>query len=179
MFYQFAKEMKCKVEGLSLGQGQDKKAERMIENGIQTGNWVYLQNCHLYVSWMTKLEQICQNLNPDTIHKKFRMWLTSMPSKAFPVSILQNGVKIVLEPPKGLKANLTNAYYKLDDDKLNVTDKPGAYKKILFALCFFHAIVQDRRKFGALGWNCPYDFNDTDFEISKVQMERLFSMMKY
>lgn len=40
------------------------------------------------------------------------------------------------------QANLKSAYYKLDNDKLNVTFNPAVYKKLLFALCFFHASVQ-------------------------------------
>jgi dynein heavy chain len=98
-----------------------------------------------------------------------------MPSRAFPVAILQNGVKMTLEPPKGLKANMKNAYFKLDDDKINITNKPFQYKKLLFALCFFHASVQDRRKYGPLGWNIPYAFNDTDLEISKAQLENFLN----
>ena len=112
MFNAFAEEMDMgkKTKGISLGQGQDVVAEQMIKDGIEKGTWVYLQNCHLYVSWMTKLEQICENIDPDNCHRNFRLWLTSMPSKAFPVSILQNGIKMTVEPPKGLKANLRNAY---------------------------------------------------------------------
>ena len=172
-FMEFAKLMKFdkKVAGVSLGQGQAPRAEAMIAAGTQKGTWVYLQNCHLYLSWLTTLERICEDFSPETTHKDFRLWLTSMPAGRFPVSVLQNGVKMTNEPPKGLKANLRNAYFKLDNDKLNRTTKPDKYKKLLFGLSFYHAIAQERRKYGPLGWNIPYEFNDTDLDISVGQLE--------
>jgi len=41
------------------------------------------------------------------------------------------------------------------------------YKKLLFSLCWFHSILLERRKFKSLGFNIPYDFNDSDFNICK------------
>ena len=171
-FNEFARSLKFdkKTRMLSLGQGQGIKAANLIEEAVQKGYWVFLQNCHLFISWLPELERIHESISPENVHKDFRLWLTSMPCVDFPVSVLQSSVKMTNEPPKGLKANLRNAYYKLNNELLSATKKPFVYKKLLFGLSFFHAIVQERRLFGPLGFNIPYEFNDTDLDISKGQL---------
>ncbi|KAK9803422.1 hypothetical protein WJX72_010826 [[Myrmecia] bisecta] len=162
-----------KFEKVSLGQGQGPKAERVLEMGMERGLWVCLQNCHLAVSWMPALERIVEAINPDTCHKDFRLWLTSMPSPNFPAAVLQSGIKMTLEPPKGLKANLLRSYTRFSDAYLHECAKPAAWRRLVFGMCLFHAVVQDRRKFGPLGWNIRYDFTDGDLNVSLTQM-RMF-----
>lgn len=48
---------------------------------------------------------------------------------------------MTLEPPKGLRANLLRSYANLTDVELNSCRKPEEYKKLLFGLCLFHAII--------------------------------------
>jgi len=44
---------------------------------------------------------------------------------------------------------------------------PEKWRCLLLALSFFHAIIRERRRFGPLGWTKLYDFNDSDFRISR------------
>jgi dynein heavy chain len=154
---------------LSLGQDQGKRAAAMIEEGRKEGLWVYLQNCHVYVSWMSALERIVESIKPDDTHPDFRLWLTSSPSPAFPVPVLQSGMKLTREPPRGLRANIKDSVHSLDTamwDEQNGSGKERSWKRLVVALCFFHGVVQERRKFGPLGWNIAYEWNQPDLAAS-------------
>jgi len=159
-----------RFESISLGQGQGPKATKLIENAQGTGGWVLLSNCHLMESWMSSLEAIVEQLNPETMSNNFRLWLTSMPAATFPVQVLQNGVKMTNEPPAGLRANLLRSFSQLTDEVLAESNKPETFKVLLFGFCFFHAVVQDRRKFGPIGWNIAYGFTPEDLQVCRQQL---------
>ncbi|XP_076632445.1 dynein heavy chain 2, axonemal kl-2 [Colletes latitarsis] len=153
---------------LSLGQGQSPIATRMIEVGAKEGAWVFLANCHLSLSWMPKLDKIVETLGSSrTIHPQFRLWLSSSPTPEFPISILQAGIKMTTEPPKGLKANMKRLYGLITESQFELCQAKDKYKKLLFALVFFHSILLERKKFQQLGWNVIYSFNDSDFVVSE------------
>ncbi|XP_075982332.1 dynein axonemal heavy chain 1-like [Anticarsia gemmatalis] len=172
----FADKMKMgkRFESISLGQGQGPLAEAMMKIGCDFGNWVFFQNCHLSPSWMPVLEVNVEHIAPELVHKDFRLWLTSTPSPFFPVALLQNGYKMTVEPPRGIKANLLKAYMnQVPDfnDYFNSNDaKVPNFKWLLFSLCLFHGVVLERRKFGPLGFNIPYEFTDGDLRICISQL---------
>lgn len=118
---------------------------------------------------MPDLEMLVAEIqaNHQDIHENFRLFLTSMPKDYFPVSILQNGIKLTTEPPRGIRANMKRTIGDLDTDYMDSCNKGSdGFHKLILGLTFFHAIVQERRKFGPVGWNIRYEFNDSDLQTS-------------
>ncbi|XP_021113900.1 dynein heavy chain 6, axonemal [Heterocephalus glaber] len=161
-----------RVQSISLGQGQGPIAEKMIKDAMRSGNWVFLQNCHLAVSWMLAMEELIKTFTDPNyaIKDTFRLFLSSMPSSTFPVTVLQNSVKVTNEPPKGLRANIRRAFTEMTPSFFEENILGRKWRQIIFGICFFHAIVQERKKFGPLGWNICYEFNDSDRECALLNL---------
>ena len=73
------------------------------------------------------------------------------------------------EPPDGMKANMIGSYKSEpinDPSFFDSHTKLGVFKKMTFSLCMFHAIIQERRNYGALGWTKRYEFTVSDLSIS-------------
>lgn len=154
-----------KFRPMSLGQKQEKEARDLIIDGAKRGIWVMLQNCDLLQDWLKDLENIIEGLtNPKP---EFRLWLTTSPIDEFPIGLLQKSYKIVTEPPDGLNLNMNRVFQSINEDQLEKDCVHYAYKPLLYTLCFFHSVIQDRKKFGKIGWNILYDFSESDFVISQ------------
>ena len=127
-----------------------------------------LQNCHLGLKFMAEVETTIAKL--DEINPDFQLWITTEPHPKFPIGLLQMSIKITNEAPAGVRAGLKASYAWVNQDMLDAVTQPQ-WKSMLYALCFMHTIVQERRKFGPLGFNIPYEFNQSDLSACVMFMQ--------
>uniref|UniRef100_A0A096NT81 Dynein axonemal heavy chain 17 n=2 Tax=Papio anubis TaxID=9555 RepID=A0A096NT81_PAPAN len=159
-----------KLHNVSLGQGQEVVAEDALDVAAEKGHWVILQNIHLVARWLGTLDKKLERYSTGS-HEDYRVFISAEPAPSpethiIPQGILENAIKITNEPPTGMHANLHKALDLFTQDTLEMCTKEMEFKCILFALCYFHAVVAERRKFGAQGWNRSYPFNNGDLTIS-------------
>ncbi|KAJ8253035.1 hypothetical protein GJAV_G00208400 [Gymnothorax javanicus] len=159
-----------KLHNVSLGQGQEAVAEVALEKASREGHWVILQNIHLVAKWLGTLEKLLEYYSEGS-HVDYRVFMSAEPAPMpqehiIPQGILENAIKITNEPPTGMLANLHAALDNFDQDILDQCSREQEFKTILFSLCYFHACVAERRKFGPQGWNRKYPFNTGDLTIS-------------
>eukprot|EP01065_Artemidia_motanka_P042621 TRINITY_DN5751_c0_g1_i1.p1 TRINITY_DN5751_c0_g1~~TRINITY_DN5751_c0_g1_i1.p1 ORF type:complete len:2793 (+),score=1080.74 TRINITY_DN5751_c0_g1_i1:401-8380(+) len=100
-------------------------------------------------------------------HPDLRVFLSAEPGadpavQIIPIGILQRSIKVTSEPPGGVCANLQRALGEFQDEPWESSSKPTEFKVMLFAMCWFHSVVVERKKFGAQGWNRSYPFNAGD-----------------
>ena len=108
----------------------------------------------------------------DTRDAEFRLFFTCEPHPKFPIGLLQMAIKVTNEPPNGLRAGLMRSYtVMIDQDRLERVET-SQWRALLFTLCFMHSVVQERRKFGALGWCIPYEYNDGDLNACITFLEK-------
>ncbi|KAL1493068.1 hypothetical protein ABEB36_011203 [Hypothenemus hampei] len=161
---------KQNFHNVSLGQGQEAVAEKALEVAAKYGHWVVLQNIHLVKKWLPALEKHLEKYAEGS-HPDYRVFISAEPASSstahiIPQGILESSIKITNEPPTGMRANLHKALANFNQDTLEQCSKEAEFKVILFSLCYFHAVVAERRKFGPQGWNKIYPFNVGDLTIS-------------
>uniref|UniRef100_A0A8D1IYR5 Dynein axonemal heavy chain 11 n=1 Tax=Sus scrofa TaxID=9823 RepID=A0A8D1IYR5_PIG len=154
---------------VSLGQGQEMVAEVALEKASKGGHWVMLQNVHLVAKWLGTLEKLLERFSQGS-HRDYRVFMSaeSAPTPhehVIPPGLLENSIKITNEPPTGMLANLHAALYNFDQDTLEACSKEQEFKSVLFSLCYFHACVAGRLRFGPQGWSRSYPFSPGDLTI--------------
>lgn len=162
---------------ISMGQGQEARADETIIKLSQTGGWVFLQNVHLMQTWLPTLDEKLETLDP---HPNFRVFISAEPPplsymKNIPEGLLQSCITVSNEPPSDLKANLSRAWASFPPERIAVSPKADTFKACLFGLSFFHSVMLGRRRFGFQGWSRAYGFNMGDLRICADIMESYLS----
>ena len=119
---ELARKMKKKVGSISMGQGQEPAARKLLQQGMLVGSWVLLQNCHLGLKMMRELETtIIQKraTEPEEVHDEFRCWISAEPHPLFPIGLLHMSIKVTNEAPAGIRAGLNGTYAWLTQDNLD------------------------------------------------------------
>ena len=154
---------------ISMGQGQEAPAEVIVKRFAKEGGWVMLQNCHLMSSWVPKLERLLEIVS-ENAHRDFRCFISAEPPpistwRNMPESLMQSCIKVANEAPADIKSNLIRSWDNFSQATIDQCSKPNEMKSCLFSLCWFHAVVCGRRRFGQQGWSRKYSFNTGDLII--------------
>jgi len=169
MALKYGLEKGTSYHNVSMGQGQDVVAMSCLETAHRNGHWVILNNVHLMPKWLVELEKKLDEYAAEGSHEKFRVFLTSDPSKLIPIGILNRCIKLTNEPPAGLKANLKRAFCFFPKEYIEEADSKT--KSILFGLCHFHSIMMERKLFGPMGFNMKYPFSIGDLRDSATCLQ--------
>ena len=154
---------------VAMGQGQASIAIQQLRDCAISGDWLCLKNLHLVTSWLPTLEKELNSLDPK---ESFRLWLTTESHPKFPTILLQSSLKVTFEAPPGIKKNLERTYDSWSQDYI-ASGESVLRSQALFALAWFHAVVQERRCYIPQGWSKFYEFSTADLRAAASIIDRL------
>lgn len=96
------------LKSVSMGQGQEYHARKMMSECMAAGGWVLLQNVHLSLTFCSEIIDIL--VETEHVEDSFRLWVTTEVHEEFPIGLLQMAIKFTNEPPQGIRASLKRSY---------------------------------------------------------------------
>mmetsp|Transcript_42571 Transcript_42571/g.65291 ORF Transcript_42571/g.65291 Transcript_42571/m.65291 type:complete len:142 (-) Transcript_42571:1643-2068(-) len=141
-----------------------------MAKAAQNGDWIILENLHLVEDWLPTFEERYSKWRGPELNSRFRMFITCVPVDTFPASILERSIKVALQPPRTIQQKMETMLH--EQEKENFFRKSAKlatfHKNLFFSLAYMHSIMECRGKYGTLGWNVPYKFDMSDFEVSNA-----------
>ncbi|KAK3801155.1 hypothetical protein RRG08_006872 [Elysia crispata] len=154
---------------VAMGQGQAEVALKLLRECSKSGDWLCLKNLHLVTAWLPVLEKEINTMQP---HNDFRLWMTSEVHIKFPTILLQSSLKVTYEAPPGVKRNLMRTYESWTPEYV-ARGGNVLRAQALFALAWFHAVMQERRMYIPQGWTKFYEFSTSDIRAGADIIDRL------
>lgn len=148
-----------RVKKVAMIQSRQGEAIEMLFECAKNGDWLILQNIHFVLDWISTLEKVVEKAFEDR-NASFILWLITEEQSGFPTSLIQNCLKVALEPPPGIKKNMLRSYDLWKKQSSLIYDEIDL--KLFFIVAWFHAIVTERRSFLCHGWTKKYEFGDGD-----------------
>eukprot|EP00968_Pinguiococcus_pyrenoidosus_P017451 scaffold1741_cov262-Pinguiococcus_pyrenoidosus.AAC.4 len=129
--------------------------------------------------WLPRLDRQLE-IAQQGAHADFRCFLSAEPPslssmKNMPESLMQSCLKVANEAPSDIKSNLKRAWAPFSQSRIDSVSKPVEFQTCLFTMCWFHAIVVGRHRFGQKGWSRKYSFNMGDLTICADVLENYLS----
>lgn len=120
-----------------------------------------MSNLQLVLNWLPRLENLLRSpmcttkKNPST-----RIWLTTEECSGFYPGLAALCLKLVYEPPEGVKRNMRKSLQQLRQLQNNEDNAAT------LMLAWLHATLQERRNFVPQGWIRSYEWNESDLEAA-------------
>jgi dynein heavy chain 2 len=143
---------------IAIGQCSVESTLQQLRKCAELGQWLLLKNTHLSMSLVARVEKEFASLT--TKKEGFKLLLTTEPHRSFPPLLLANSIKVALEAPPGVRANLLRTLSTVD------SKVSRAQLQNIASVAYFHSIIQERRIFIPQGWTKFYEFSSADFSCA-------------
>jgi dynein heavy chain 1 len=164
-----AESLRVVLHSVAMGSEEGyETADRLISSAASQGTWVLLRNIHLCPTWLEALEKRLHKLSAS-LDPRFRLFLTSEIHPKLPPSLLRLCDVMVLEAPTGIKANVQRLLSGLPPQRS--AGPPAEKARLFFLVAWFHAVVQERRRYVPLGWSKRYEFSQADAQAALDAVE--------